>query len=54
MVLDATSGINAVFRSIQFEDGDKILYLDTAYGAVQEMFKVISEGVYFSLKFKEK
>ena len=41
MVVDATSGINAVFRSIQFQQGDKILYLDTAYGAVQEMFKII-------------
>lgn len=41
MVVDATSGINAVFRSLQFRDGDKILFLDTVYGAVDEMFRVI-------------
>ena len=41
IVVDATSAINAVFRSIQFQPGDKILYLDTVYGAVAEMFKLI-------------
>ena len=33
MVVDATSGINAVFRSVLFEEGDRVLYLNVAYGA---------------------
>ena len=33
-MVDATSGINAVFRSVLFEEGDRVLYLNVAYGVL--------------------
>lgn len=43
MVIDATSAVNAVFRSMKFLPGDRILYLSTVYGAFRELLTIISQ-----------
>jgi selenocysteine lyase/cysteine desulfurase len=41
LVENASSGINAVMRSITWKEGDKILYLDCAYGMVQNVLRYL-------------
>jgi isopenicillin-N epimerase len=40
---NATSGCNAVLRSLSFKPGDEILVLDQGYGAVRETVRFVTE-----------
>ena len=42
-VQNATSGVNAVFRSLHFNPGDEILFTNHVYGACKRLLEFISE-----------
>jgi len=44
MVPNATGGINAVFRSLKFTAGDKIMHFNTIYGAMKSLIQFISDS----------
>jgi selenocysteine lyase/cysteine desulfurase len=43
LVPNATGGINTVLRNLKYEQGDKIFYLSTAYGACEKAIDHITE-----------
>lgn len=43
LVPNASTATNVVLRSLKFEPGDTLLYLSTAYGAVQKTVKYLEE-----------
>jgi selenocysteine lyase/cysteine desulfurase len=42
-VPNASTGVNTVLRNLRFDAGDKILYLDTIYGACEKTIEYITE-----------
>ena len=42
-VQNATSGVNAVFRSLRFSPGDEILYTNHVYGACKRVLEFVAE-----------
>ncbi len=42
-VQNATSGVNVVFRSLQFNPGDEILFTNHIYGACKRLLEFVSE-----------
>lgn len=43
LVANATTAINAVLRNLVFQEGDLIVYIDTAYGACEKTIDYIVE-----------
>ncbi|CAG8524646.1 11758_t:CDS:2 [Funneliformis mosseae] len=43
-VLNATTGINAILKSLKYEKGDKLLYLSTVYSSIRELLNFIREN----------